>query len=70
MTELTAQQRAEKKRAEKRKGAAVFAPVRFSEADKTPEQKKAWIESVITIHGGTREAALLAAFEALENNLK
>jgi hypothetical protein len=69
MTE--AQQRAERKRQEKRKGQPTFAAIRFSNsADATTKDKKSFVESVIARHGGTREAALLAAFRALENNLK
>jgi hypothetical protein len=69
MTE--AQQRAELKRAQKRKGQPTFAAIRFSDsADATAKDKKSFVESVIASHGGTREAALLAAFKALENNLK
>ena len=69
--ELTAQQRAEQKRSAQRRGTPTFAAVRFSNgADRTAEQKKAYITSVIEAHGGTREAALLEAFEALEKTLK
>ena len=68
--EITPAQRAELKRQEKRKGKPTFSAIRFSDSEQPAEEKKAFIESVIASHGGTREAALLAAFKALENNLK
>lgn len=69
-TTLTPAQRAELKRQEKRRGKPTFSAIRFSDSEQSAEDKKAFIESVITSHGGTREAALLAAFKALEKTLK
>lgn len=69
-TEITPAQRAELKRQEKRKGKPQFSAIRFTDSEQSAEDKKTFIESVIESHGGTREAALLAAFKALENNLK
>lgn len=69
-TTLTPAQRAELKRQEKRKGKPTFSAIRFSDGERSAEDKKSFVESVIASHGGAREAALLAAFKALENNLK
>jgi len=62
---LTAQQKAEKKRSAKRKGTPTFSAVRFKDADRKEE-----IEDIISLHGGTREDALIAAFRALKKELK
>jgi hypothetical protein len=68
--ELTAQQRAEVKRQTKRKGTPTFSSVRFSDCEKfSAAEKKFFIEYVIKQFGGTRETALIAAFEALKSNL-
>lgn len=63
--ELTSQQKAEKKRSKNRKGTPTFSAVRFKQ-----EESKNSIDEVIKLHGGTREEALIAAFDALEKKLK
>jgi len=63
--ELTAQQRAEKKRSEKRKGNPIFTTVRFKHV-----KDKKMVDRVFKLHGGTREEALIDAAKALENELK
>ncbi len=63
--EFTAQQRAEKKRSEKRKGSPTFTTVRF----KFSKDKK-MVDRVFKMHGGTREEALIDAAKALEAELK
>lgn len=68
---ITPQQRAEKTRSAKRKGTPTFSAVRFSDGEKaSASDKKAAIDAVISRFGGTREAALIAAFELLEDSLK
>ncbi len=68
---LTPQQRAEQTRSAKRKGTPTFSAVRFSDSEQaSAADKKAAIDAVINRFGGTREAALIAAFELLEDSLK
>jgi hypothetical protein len=64
MKEPTAQQKAEEKRSVKRKGTPTFSAVRFKEL-----KLKSRIDEIINLPGGTREAALIAAFDALEEKL-
>ena len=67
---LTPQQRAEQTRSAKRKGTPTFSAVRFSDSEQcSAADKKAAIDAVITRFGGTREAALIKAFELLNSSL-
>lgn len=62
MTKITAQQRANKKQNEKRQGAAqTFSSVRFKDAESLAN-----INRIIKATGKTKEAALIAAFNALD----
>lgn len=63
--EPTAQQRANANQNEKRKGSPTFASVRFKDASALAE-----INRIIKATGKTKEAALIAAFSALEKELK
>ena len=65
MTEKTAQQRANAKQNEKRQGTPTFSSVRFKDVDALAE-----INRIIKATGKTKEAALIAAFSALEKELK
>lgn len=65
MTDKTAQQRANEKQNEKRQGTPTFSAVRFKDADALAE-----INRIIKATGKTKEAALIAAFSALEKELK
>lgn len=68
--ELSAQQKADKRNNEKRKGKPQFAAVRFNDSEtQTAEEKRDYIANVIGKHGGTREDALIAAFVALEKEI-
>ncbi|WP_149983312.1 hypothetical protein [Pseudoalteromonas rhizosphaerae] len=68
---LTPQQRAEQKRSAKRKGTPTFSAVRFSDSEQcSAADKKSAIDAVISRFGGTREAALIKAFELLEVRVK
>ncbi|HBF46201.1 MAG TPA: hypothetical protein DDW91_06875 [Shewanella frigidimarina] len=70
-TKLTPQQLAEQKRNAKRKGNTMyFSAVRFSDSEQSSAaDKKSAIDAVINRFGGTREAALIAAFELLAEKL-
>ena len=63
-SELTPQMRANKKQNEARKGTPTFSAVRFKD-----EAAKAKIDRIISEYSGTREEALIAAFDALEGKL-
>lgn len=65
MTEKTAQQRANAKQNAKRQGTPTFSSVRFKDAKALAE-----INRIIKASGKTKEAALIAAFSALDNELK
>lgn len=65
MTKITAQQRANTKQNEKRQGTPTFSSVRFNDAEALNE-----INRIIKATGKTKEAALIAAFSALEKELK
>lgn len=65
MTDKTAQQRANKKQNVKRQGTPTFSAVRFKDAEELAE-----INRIIKATGKTKEAALIAAFMALNNELK
>lgn len=65
MTDKTAQQRANAKQNKKRQGAPTFSAVRFKDAEALDE-----INRIIKASGKTKEAALIAAFRALEKELK
>ncbi len=62
---VTAQQEANKKQNEKRKGGtASFSTVRFNDSDKLDD-----INATIKEFGGTKESALIAAFGLLRESL-
>jgi hypothetical protein len=65
MTEKTAQQRANAKQNEKRQGTPTFSSVRFKDAEALAK-----INSIIKATKKTKEAALIAAFDAWEKELK
>lgn len=71
MEQLTARQRATKKQDAARKGTPTFSSIRLSNTDEiTAADKKAWLDSVVSSYGQTREQALLKAFELLEQSLR
>ncbi len=61
----TAQQKANEKQNEARKGMPTFSSVRFKDKSALDE-----INRVIKYSGKTKEAALIAAFSALDKELK
>lgn len=65
MTDKTAQQRANAKQNAKRQGTPTFSSVRFKDAEALAD-----INRIIKATGKTKEAALIAAFSALEKELK
>lgn len=65
MADKSAQQRANDKQNIKRKGAPTFSSVRFKDGEALDE-----INRIIKVTGMTKEAALIAAFNALNNELK
>jgi hypothetical protein len=64
MDKQDGQAKANQKQNEKRKGEPAFSAVRLPD-----KETKDWLTAVISKHGGTREAALIAAFKALEKDL-
>lgn len=65
MTDKTAQQRANERQNAKRQGTPTFSAVRFKDTDALSN-----INRIIKDSGKTKEAALIAAFSALEKELK
>jgi hypothetical protein len=65
MSELTAQQKANRKQYQQQKNQPTFRQVRFKE-----EIALNKINETIKKHGGTKEAALIDAFELLDKHLE